>query len=411
MIHGGEIYGTDRISYDFSVNLNPLGIPENVYRKLGELREELMEYPDQECRQLRQALSACMEVKEDQILCGNGASELIEAAVRALGGRRILVTAPSFSGYRHAAQGAGAELLYHELRREEDFALTDRFLQDLDRQPDMAILCSPANPVGNLIDRELLEKIACACADRDIWLMVDECFLGLTGEEKTRTMRRFFARETGSPEEPGQIFQGQETAGQKARGQETAGREISGQETAGQKARGQETAGREMSGGQVSAPGKRRIRDRLLVLDAFTKRFAMPGIRLGWLAADDPAVLDRIRAQQTEWSVSVPAQTAGLAALEQADLHLERACHMIREERRMLENFLRIHGCRVFPGQANYIFFTSAKDLVRPLLDRGILIRDCSNYPGLTRGDYRIAVKTPEDNAVLMEALEEILDA
>lgn len=381
MIHGGEIYGTDRISYDFSVNLNPLGIPENVYRKLGELREELMEYPDQECRQLRQALSACMEVKEDQILCGNGASELIEAAVRALGGRRILVTAPSFSGYRHAAQGAGAELLYHELRREEDFALTDRFLQDLDRQPNMVILCSPANPVGNLIDRELLEKIAGACADRDIWLMVDECFLGLTGEEKTRTMRRFFARETGSPEEPGQIFQGQETAG------------------------------REMSGGQVSAPGKRRIRDRLLVLDAFTKRFAMPGIRLGWLAADDPAVLDRIRAQQTEWSVSVPAQTAGLAALEQADLHLERACHMIREERRMLENFLRIHGCRVFPGQANYIFFTSAKDLVRPLLDRGILIRDCSNYPGLTRGDYRIAVKTPEDNAVLMEALEEILDA
>lgn len=381
MIHGGEIYGTDRISYDFSVNLNPLGIPENVYRKLGELREELMEYPDQECRQLRHALSVCMEVKEDQILCGNGASELIEAAVRALGGRRILVTAPSFSGYRHAAQGAGAELLYHELRREEDFALTDRFLQDLDRQPDMVILCSPANPVGNLIDRELLEKIAGACADRDIWLMVDECFLGLTGEEKTRTMRRFFARETGSPEEPGQIFQGQETAG------------------------------REMSGGQVSAPGKRRIRDRLLVLDAFTKRFAMPGIRLGWLAADDPAVLDRIRAQQTEWSVSVPAQTAGLAALEQADLHLERACHMIREERRMLENFLRIHGCRVFPGQANYIFFTSAKDLVRPLLDRGILIRDCSNYPGLTRGDYRIAVKTPEDNAVLMEALEEILDA
>ena len=102
MLHGGEACSGATIQYDFSVNVNPLGIPENVTRRLGKSLSRLTQYPDRECRELRTALETCTGVPAEQILCGNGASELIEASVRALGARSILLTAPSFSGYRHA---------------------------------------------------------------------------------------------------------------------------------------------------------------------------------------------------------------------------------------------------------------------------------------------------------------------
>ena len=385
MLHGGEIYDTQAVQYDFSVNINPLGLPATVRGALVGALDSLTQYPDQECRALRQALAQYTGVPADRILCGNGASELIEAAVRALCPRNILLTAPSFSGYRHAAEGAGAQIRYHMLRKEEDFALTDRYLEDLTPDTDMAILCSPANPVGNLVEPDLLTRIVETCEEREIWLMVDECFLGFVSDEEARTTRRFL--------EPRGLF----------------------------------------SDSSCRTPEDRnRPARHLLVLDAFTKRFAMPGIRLGYLMAADSAILQQIHAQQPEWSVSLPAQAAGCAALAAEGIkayemeakrsnaistdakssegsYLEAARLMIASERRKMEKALAEMGCRVFPGNANFIFFSSEKELYRPLLARGFLIRNCDNYPGLGRGDYRIAVLRPEQNDALLQAMREIL--
>ena len=406
MLHGGEIYDTQAVRYDFSVNINPLGIPEMVRGALVGALDSLTQYPDRECRALRQALAQYTGVPSDRILCGNGASELIEAAVRALCPRNILLTAPSFSGYRHAAEGAGVEIRYHMLRREEDFALTDRYLEDLTPDTDMAILCSPANPVGNLVEPGLLTRIVETCEEREIWLMVDECFLGFVSDEEARTTRRFL--------EPRGRFSG--PLGEQEENPE----------------------GRFSDSSCRTPEDRNRPARHLLVLDAFTKRFAMPGIRLGYLMAADPAVLQQIHAQQPEWSVSLPAQAAGCAALAAEGIkayemeakrsnaistdaistdakssegtYLEVARHMIASERRKMVKALAEMGCRVFPGNANFIFFSSEKELYRRLLARGFLIRNCDNYPGLGRGDYRIAVLRPEQNDALLQAMREILD-
>ena len=336
MLHGGEACSGATIQYDFSVNVNPLGIPENVTRRLGKSLSRLTQYPDRECRELRAALETCTGVPAEQILCGNGASELIEASVRALGARSILLTAPSFSGYRHAAQACGTEIRYHELKREENFALTLRYLEDLAEGPDMAILCSPANPVGNRIDPDLLMRIVEICEQQGTWLLVDECFIGFTQDEEQTTMRRL-----------------------------------------------------------ITAPGGFK---RLLVLDAFTKRFAVPGIRLGYLMASEPEVLARIHEKQPEWSVSVPAQIAGAAALETDPAYMKAARDLIMEKM----------GFRVYPGEANYIFFSTDTELFEPLLERGILIRRCDNYRGLGKGDYRAAIRLPKENDILLQAMKEI---
>ena len=349
MLHGGEVYNDIKIEYDFSVNINPLGIPEPVLEALRDSLPLLTQYPDRDCSELRSAIAKNMGIPAQQILCGNGASELIEAAVRAISPRNILLTAPCFSGYRHAAEGFGAEICWHMLRREDDFALTERYLEDLARGPDMAILCSPANPIGNLIPPALLRQIVEICERRGTWLMVDECFLGFIPDEDRRTMRRLLVQ------------------------------------------------------AREQAP------ERLLVLDALTKRYAMPGIRLGWLMAKDPSVLEKIKARQPEWSVSLPAQTAGIAALGIDSSYMERTRALVAAEREKMVAALKKFGFRVFPGEADFIFFSTEKELFEPLLSRGFLIRSCDNYVGLRKGDFRIAILLPEENARLLQAMEEII--
>lgn len=468
MVHGGEIYDKKEIRYDFSVNINPLGIPSCVKEELAAVifgaagkASCLEQYPDQNCTELREALSIYTGVQADHILCGNGASELIEAAVRAIRPESILLTAPSFSGYRHAAEGAGVRILYHELRREEDFRLTERYLEALDqlkqtveqrqqpedrpkeppdrlkqakdrsRQPEdrpkqskdrlsqtgknlrdpgtrpgMAILCNPANPVGNTIEPDLLDRIVEKCGREGIWLLIDECFIGFLKDGNRRTARKYFAAEKAETGPAGAFYTGTGRIG--------------------------------LSGACRTFPGGIGP-ERLLVLDAFTKRFAMPGIRLGYLMAQNTDLLKKIRAQQPEWSVSLPAQKAGAAAvnadlprkpgtaadpgrtvdsgtaIEPAVTYMDRARALVAAEREKMRVALQKLGFKVFPGEANFIFFSVAKpagqgeaDLQTALLKKGILIRSCENYVGLRKGDYRIAVLSPEKNAALVRALEEI---
>ena len=82
---------------------------------------------------------------------------------------------------------------------------------------------------------------------------------------------------------------------------------------------------------------------------------------------------------------------------------------MIRRERPLLAEELEKSGLWVCPSQANYLLVWSGKPLAGPLLERGILIRDCSNYEGLGPGWYRLAVKSREENQVLLDALHAIL--
>ncbi len=481
--HGGEIYHNKNIQYDFSVNINPLGIPASVKEDLSALISGaagwdscLEQYPDQDCTELRDALSVYTGVRADHILCGNGASELIEAAVRAIQPENILLTAPSFSGYRHAAEGAGVRILYHELRREEDFCLTERYLEDLERlghngrNPQtfglpsqtpglpsqtsgplsvMAILCNPANPVGNTIEPGLLERIVEKCSQLRIWLLIDECFLGFLKDEKARTARRYFTTDTGAAKAgaSGVYLTGSRSNDQGFEGNES---NFEGNEP------NCEEIEPDIKGVGAGSEGIRT--DRLLVLDAFTKRFAMPGIRLGYLMAQNTDLLKKIQAQQPEWSVSVLAQKAGLAALKadlpqkrgktelKADLsqkaglaalkadfpqkavpgalesempesagntYMDRARTLVAVERKKMKEALQKMGFRVFPGEANYIFFSAGEttgrerpDLQAALLKQGILIRSCENYVGLRKGDYRVAVLSPEKNAALLTALE-----
>lgn len=348
-MHGGNIYGNE-IEYDFSVNLNPLGPPKSVQDALAAALNHVEEYPDPEYRELRRGLANYWQLAEEQLVPGNGASELIPGIIRTLSPKNCMVPAPCYSGYETALNAAAPSCRIHRipLRAEDDFTLPENICQEIARvKPDLLILTNPNNPNGKRISANRLREIADACRTAGTVLLMDECFLALSGGDEDSLIHCI--RSEALP---------------------------------------------------------------AVVLRAFTKTFAIPGVRLGYAVCSAP-MAERIQRELPEWNLSVFAQYAGRAALEAAaggtSGYLAASVEMIAREREYLTAELESLGFRVFPSDANYILFQSRdRELHQKLLDKGILIRDCRDYHGLTAGFYRTAVRTHRENTALLRCLRNI---
>ena len=338
--HGGDIY-RNQIRQDFSVNTNPLGMPDPVKEALHQAVEEAENYPDIRAQALSAAVAEQLQVQKEQLVFGNGASELFHAVLHAIKPSKILIPVPSFLGYEEAAKAIDCEVIFYEMKKEENFCLTDRILDVLDENISLVFLANPNNPVGNLVEPELIFQIAEKCRQCDITLVLDECFMELTGKEQTYS---FFKRLD------------------------------------------------EFS--------------NVVVIRAFTKLYAIPGVRLGYLVCEQN-LAEKIRLQLPEWNLSVFAQRAGVAAIKEQE-YIARAVVCIQTQRQFLLEELQAAGCSVFDSDADYLLFYSEMPLYELFLQRGILIRDCSNFRGLQRGYYRIAVKSEEQNRMFAEVLREI---
>lgn len=146
----------------------------------------------------------------------------------------------------------------------------------------------------------------------------------------------------------------------------------------------------------------------LIILKAFTKSYAMPGIRLGYCLTSDTALQERLHKVGQDWNVSALAQAAGVAALREEE-YLQRAQSIIAEGRRYLRKNFRELRVPVYGSEANYLFFylPELPDLPELLLKHGYLIRSCANYRNLGPGYYRIAIKSMLDNRGLIRAIKE----
>lgn len=339
-VHGGDVYRNE-VRLDFSVNLNPLEMPASAAEAMTSGLKEIHQYPDPYQQKLREGIASFEGISPDHIVCGNGASELIMAAVHALKPKKALVTAPCYAGYAAALRAEDAVTEEYPLREENDFAIDEGILERISSGTDIVFIADPNNPNGKLISPELKKEIAGKCAGCGAALVIDECFLPLTGEWKER----------------------------------------------------------------------KTVSDGALHLRAFTKTFAIPGIRLGYMVSRDRGLLEGIRKHLPEWNVSRIAERTGEAAskvLAETD-YLERSVRMIREERTYLRGELIRCGIRVYTGDANYLLIRSVPDLYDRLLGKGIMIRRCANFSGLDETYFRIAVRRHEDNETLIKAIGEIL--
>ena len=147
--------------------------------------------------------------------------------------------------------------------------------------------------------------------------------------------------------------------------------------------------------------------DRLLILRAFTKYYGMPGIRLGYIISSNTDMINKLKEAESDWNVNLIAQKAGIAALE-ADEGNDRLIVYINNEKQYMYDKLKEAGYMPLKSDANYILFKGEKHLAERLEERGIMIRDCSSFEGLTEGWYRISVKMHEENERLIGVMNEI---
>ena len=345
-MHGGDIY-RNSIHFDFSVNINPLGVPSEVQWVLTEAALHSNKYPDIYHEKLIKNTAEVFDVLEDDIVYGNGASEIIMAICHLISPKTAMLVAPCFLGYEKCIKGASpsCDITYHYLKEEDGFILKEDIIEDLlTKRPKLLFLTNPNNPNGLLADKMLLKDIIKTCEKSGTMIVIDECFLALTGHQKDLSI--------------------------------------------------------------ISS-----IRDykSVIVLRAFTKSFAIPGVRLGYAICSKKDIADGIKRHLPEWNLSIFAQMAGAECLKHLDF-VNEAVSLINTERNYMINTLKELGLKVYPSDVNFILFKSKDfNLKEKLIEFGILIRDCSDFEGLDKGYYRVAVKSHKENEGLISALESVL--
>lgn len=153
---------------------------------------------------------------------------------------------------------------------------------------------------------------------------------------------------------------------------------------------------------------------KIIVLRTFTKFFALPGLRIGYLVAHKE-IIKKLRLYQVPWSVNSFAQLAGELVLDDKE-YKRHTLNLINKERKYLFNqILKIMGLRPYPSVANFLLIKIEKSnlisnsLVKELLKKGIFVRNCSNFRNLNNKFIRIAVRTHRENLKLIGALKDVL--
>ena len=338
-IHGGDVY-RNYVDIDFSINVNPLGTPECVKEALHGAIEMCGTYPDMEAERLGKAVSSFLGVPKEYLLFGNGASELFMAIVHGIKPKKVMIPVPSFYGYEYAAKSVDSEIIYYEMKQENNFCAAEDINRILTEDVELLFLANPNNPIGNLLDKEMTKKLLLYCRDKGIYVIVDECFI-------------------------------------------------------------------EFCGSEFSLLSEIEEYEHLIIVRSFTKIFAIPGVRIGYLVCKNKMVHTKIARQLSEWNLSCFAQEAGCICAEQSEFIAETEKY-IEKERQFMEKRLKKKGFQIFPSMANFITIYSDIPLYEKLLEKRILIRDCSNFRGLGKGFYRIAVKTRKENEILLMTIESL---
>jgi threonine-phosphate decarboxylase len=351
--HGGTVFAIARSLgiqsnelLDFSANINPLGPAPAVLEAVCSSLQRVLHYPDRESFELRQALAGVHRVTIDNLVVANGSTELIYLLPRILPGARGLIIAPAFSEYARALDRAGWQTEHLILSPDDGFALSlDKLAEKLAEGFDLLFLCNPANPTGAFLPLTVIMEVQQLCRAAGTFLVLDEAFMDFREGESAK----------------GLIAE---------------------------------------SGGGI-------------VLRSMTKFFAIPGLRLGY-AIGHVDVIRQCADQLEPWSVNTPAQIAGVASLADAG-YRERTVRYVSTERdALVQGLADLPGLATFPSAANYLLvemqngFTAAA-LKSRLLEKRILIRDCSNFQGLDGRYFRVAVRTGEENRRLLDALGEVL--
>ena len=188
--HGGNIYEAarrygfaEKKIIDFSSNVNPLGPSSYAKRAAKKALSFIDRYPDPDMRDLRKAIARYFGIKSEHVMCGNGSNSLIHLIPRVFRPRKVLIPFPTFSEYSAAVEDAGGEVVPFPLLEREGFRVDALEMSFALKGVDMAFLCNPNNPTGQIIPKAEMLEIARYALENDVRLVVDEAFMDFSDSD------------------------------------------------------------------------------------------------------------------------------------------------------------------------------------------------------------------------------------
>ena len=349
--HGANV---DNMAKKFGKNENDIidfssNVNPHIISDLGKYVLEGLEksrsYPDINYTNLRNNISDYIKVDSELIIPGNGATEIIYLLMKSIK-RRLAILNPTFSEYGRGAKLNNLEIIDFHLKEENNFSIDlDEIQKNMDKF-DSLFVCNPNNPNGKVKDlNELLDLMI----ENDKLLIVDETFMEFVGEEE-----------------------------------------------------------------KYSLINKIEQTPNLFILKAVTKFFGMPGLRLGYGVTSNKQIINNIYEYKEPWTINSFAENLSNYLFKDKEYINGSKDYYINERKFMLEELRKISRLKVYDTDTNFVLIKldddEANSLKLELFEKyNILIRDASNFIGLDKSYIRVAIKSHNNNKVLIESLRKIL--
>ncbi|MCR5508531.1 MAG: aminotransferase class I/II-fold pyridoxal phosphate-dependent enzyme [Lachnospiraceae bacterium] len=347
-----KIYGIPASGIvSFSANVNPLGLSEKLRHGLAEHLDVITGYPDREYTSLRRAISDYCGCEPDNIIVGNGSTELISLFIQISRPKKTLIVGPTYSEYEREVSLGGGTALYFPLKEEDGFILDHKgLIAQLNESIDLLIMCNPNNPTSTCINRNTMRTILDACKQYDIFVMVDETYVEFTGGEDA-----------------------------------------------------------------VSSIPLTRYYNNIILLRGTSKFFAAPGLRLGYAVTGNSELIKKINTRKDPWTINSLAELAGGLMFTDTGYIEETRRLISTERRRVTDALRSTGMLKVYEPSANFVLCRIENDKINAdiLFDACIrekmMIRNCCTFPFLDNRYFRICFMSPEMNDALISVISRTL--
>ncbi|MCM1272374.1 MAG: aminotransferase class I/II-fold pyridoxal phosphate-dependent enzyme [Clostridium sp.] len=335
----------------YNSNLNPMGIPDLVKKALSENINSIIRYPGDYYGNLKKSIAAYIGCNDKNVILGSGSSDMLRLYAALLAPKKALLPAPSPIEHEDALSMYGCEVCYYELSEDEDYRLdVVDFIKTLDSSYDMIILANPNNPTSQIINREDMETLAEACNALEIFLVIDEMYIEFTEQYEELTSTPLVNNFTN-----------------------------------------------------------------IAVIRSISKFFAVPGLRLCYSIASDGELLSLSEKIATPNSIST-LTAAACTELFKDKGYIEQSRSQIYTERNLIYSAMATNkNVKLFKPYANFMLIkilkedVTASQLAEHCKLKGIVIRNCENFHGLSDKYVRFCFMKPSQNDLLVNTMLELL--
>ena len=343
-----QIYGIQKEEItNFSANVNPLGISPNLRKTLSDHLGVITSYPDREYASLRQCIANYVRSDFDNIIVGNGSTELISLFIQIERPKKAMVLGPTYSEYEREIYLGGGTTHYYPLKEENLFRLDLLdFTNHLNESVDLLVICNPNNPTSSAITRAQMRRILDVCKQYDIFVMVDETYVEFADNME-----------------------------------------------------------------EITSIPLTHYYNNIIILRGTSKYFASPGLRLGYAVTGNRDLIKSINTRQNPWTINSLAVIAGELMFSDQEYIRRTKELISSERTRICRALQKTPYFKIYEPSANFMLAKILTDGItsQDLFDRAIrqklMIRDCSTFPFLNQKFIRFCVMMPKDNDRLLSCL------